>query len=81
MWGIFGIGKNGNEHKQWCEELDVDGDEDENWCGVVLHKWIEFIFYLRSKIADIRKFKEYFFLCFLFLYLLITHFFVVKEKP
>jgi hypothetical protein len=24
--------KNGNEHKQWCEELD--GDEDENW-GVV----------------------------------------------
>ena len=28
----FGMGKNGNEHKQWCEELD--GDEDENWGGV-----------------------------------------------
>lgn len=28
------MGKNGNEHKQWCEELDGDGDEDENW-GVV----------------------------------------------
>lgn len=27
------MGKNGNEHKQWCEELDGDGDEDENWGG------------------------------------------------
>lgn len=26
------MGKNGNEHKQWCEELD--GDDDENWGGV-----------------------------------------------
>jgi hypothetical protein len=26
------MGKNGKEHKQWCEELD--GDDDENWCGV-----------------------------------------------
>ena len=23
------MGKNGNEHKQWCEELD--GDVDEDW--------------------------------------------------
>lgn len=30
------MGKNGNEHKQWCEELDgdEDEDEDENWGGV-----------------------------------------------
>ena len=28
------MGKNGNEHKQWCEELDGDGDEDENLGGV-----------------------------------------------
>ena len=48
--------------------------------GFGLHKWIEFIFYLPSKIADIRKLKEYFFLCFLFLYLLITQFFEIKEK-
>lgn len=27
------MGKNANEHKQWCEELDWDGDEDENWGG------------------------------------------------
>ena len=27
------MGKNGNEHKQWCEELD--GDEDENWGWVL----------------------------------------------
>ena len=26
------MGKNGNEHKQWCEELD--GDKDEDWGGV-----------------------------------------------
>lgn len=32
------MGKNGNEHKQWCEELDGDGDEDENWGGLGLHK-------------------------------------------
>ena len=48
--------------------------------GFGLHKWIEFIFYLPIKIADIRKLKEYFFLCFLFLYLLITHFFCSKRK-
>ena len=29
------MGKNGNEHKQWCEELDGDGDVEENR-GVVL---------------------------------------------
>jgi hypothetical protein len=29
------MGKNGNEHKQWCEELDGDEDEDENWSGVL----------------------------------------------
>lgn len=29
---LDGMGKNGNKHKQWCEELD--GDEDENWGGV-----------------------------------------------
>ena len=23
--------KNGNEHKQWCEELDGDEDEDCGW--------------------------------------------------
>lgn len=28
------MGKNGNEHKQLCEELDGDEDEDENWGGV-----------------------------------------------
>ena len=28
------MGKNGNEHKQWCEEWDGDDDEDENWGGV-----------------------------------------------
>lgn len=27
------MGKNGNEHKQWCEEWDGDGDED--WGGVL----------------------------------------------
>lgn len=25
------MGKNGNEHKQWREELDGDEEEDENW--------------------------------------------------
>ena len=32
--------------------------------GFGLHKWIDFIFYLPSKIADIRKLKRIFFLMF-----------------
>ena len=32
------MGKNGNEHKQWCEELDGDGDEDWWWGFVYINE-------------------------------------------
>ena len=32
------MGKNGNEHEQWCEELDGDEDENLGWGLVYINE-------------------------------------------
>ena len=42
------MGKNGNEHKQWCEELD--GDEDVDWGVVYINEQkLSFIYQVKQQ--------------------------------